>query len=61
MEDPPAEDEDLRDEGYETKRGHYVIFDSKNPLAWIKSSIYLRPPDSGDGEAEGEGEESPPD
>lgn len=45
--DEPEEipDSDQRDEGYETKGGDFVIFDSRNPVAWIKSSLWGVPAD----------------
>lgn len=47
--DPPEGEEAVRDEGYavDTEEGRkYVIFDPKNPLAWILSDWFGTPPDA---------------
>lgn len=41
-----AEVGEVRDEGYSTEKGAFVIFDPKNPLAWIMSDQYGGPPDA---------------
>jgi len=46
-----------RAEGYRTEEGDYVIFNSKNPLAWILSSVYGYPPDAEVEAVDGEDQE----
>lgn len=55
--DEEAQEAIRRSEGYQTEGGKYVIFDSKNPLAWILSTLYGYPADAdrGAGEDEEEG------
>lgn len=58
--DPAEDDETYRDEGYtaDTDEGRkFVIFDPKNPLAWITSDWYGTPPDAADGDDAVDGEE----
>jgi hypothetical protein len=58
--DPPDGEDEVRDEGYhvDTEEGRkFVIFDPKNPLAWIISDWFGTPPDAeADEEEAGESE-----